>query len=206
METRLPDVIFDGKPRTSPNIGAVPMSSLGSINGLQSSTYTSLLEMVSSKTQSASSALSLQSDSDVSETSSNENGVDKLKEKIDSAISAALAKLDKSSSADEIMQAIKSAVDTTMSENGVDKSRMQGQAPPPPPGGGQGPGGPGGPGGSGKKDEFMSKIESLLAANGFDVEKFESELEASRQKQQSQDSSLTLLSSLTATNGVDTQA
>ncbi len=180
------------------------MSSLGSINWLESSSYTSLLELVASKTQTSTSALSVGSDSEVSETSSNENGVDKLKEKIDAAISTALAKLDKSSSADEIMQAIKSAIDTTMAQNGVDKSKMQGQAPPPPPqGGGQGPVGPGGAGG---KDEFMSKIESLLAANGFDVQKFESELEASRQKQQSEDSSLNVLSSLATTNGINTQA
>jgi hypothetical protein len=115
--------------------------------------------------------------------------------------------LDKSSSANEIMQTIKSAIDSMLKANGVNPEGEQlgmqppqissnsGSPPPMPPGSSQGSG----------SDPFMSKIEQLLQQYGFDVEKFKSEL-ASKATEQSSTSMLQLFNNLSSSQGVNTQA
>jgi hypothetical protein len=174
------------------------MSSIGSIGS------NPLIQMLNSQ-YSKSKANSSTDLSGSSETSSNDQGVDALKEKMDSAIADALKKLDTSSDADTIMQTIKSAIDGVMKENGIDPDAMKdGMRPsdqdstnmPPPPPPSQGGGG---------KDDFMSKIESLLQQNGFDVDKFKSEMSA-KHAQHGSSSSMQLMNTLTSTQGVDEQA
>lgn len=181
------------------------MSSIGSINGMQTYDLNSLIQSLLRRSQSTQSDnTSVSSSSETSEsTLTNDQGIDGLNAKIDTAISDALKKLDKSSSADEIMQTIKSAIDSTLKANGVNPENMQppqmssnsGGTPPPIRQGGEG----------NSSDPFMSKIEQLLQQNGFDVEKFKSEL-ASKATEQSGTSMLQLFNNVTSSKGVNAQA
>jgi hypothetical protein len=60
----------------------------------------------------------------------NGQGFDGLRTKIDDAVAGALKKLDKSSSASEIMQTIKTTVDSTLKANGIDPEAMRESMPP----------------------------------------------------------------------------
>jgi hypothetical protein len=77
---------------------------------------------------------------------------------------------------------------------------MKGKMPPP----SDSSGGPMGNRAAGGKDGFMAKIEELLSQNGFDVDKFRSEIES----KMSSDSNagLDVLNALDASQGVNTQA
>jgi hypothetical protein len=170
------------------------MSSIGSIYGTGSTDSSSWITILLKRSQSVSSDGTSVAGSETDTT--NDQGIDGLKSKIDTAIEQALKKLDKSSSAEVIMQTIKSAVDSTLQANGIDTEAMKREMPPPPPQG-SGANGPGG------RDDFMSKIESLLQENGFDVDKFKSELAS---MQNASGSALNMFGNLSSAQGVDTQA
>jgi hypothetical protein len=176
------------------------MSSIGSLSGTDSSSLIDLIKQFSVQSQSSTVAKTVdQTDS----TGTNDQGIDALKSIIDSAVSEALKKLDKSASADQIMQAIKSAADGVLEANGVNPEEMKGgmrspvgnstEAPLPP------------PNGQGGQDDFMTKIEALLQQNGFDVEKFKSEM-AAKMAQHTGNTGLEALNSLSSTQGINTQA
>jgi len=175
------------------------MSSIGNI-GLSSTVQ--MLNSQYSTSQSGNNRIDKSSDS--TDTSSNDQGIDSLKNEMDSAITDALKKLDKSSDADTIMQTVKSAIDGVMKENGIDPQAMKdGMRPsgqdsanmPPPPPQSQ----------NGGKDDFMSKVESLLQQNGFDVDKFKSEM-SQKQAQHVSSSSMQLMNTLNSSQGVNAQA
>lgn len=185
---------------------------MSSIEGLCGSSSFSMVSMIQQLSASTTSAATGESSETESVAASNENGIDALKSKMDAAISEALGKLDKSASAEEIMGTVKSAIDGVMEANGLDPEAMKaGARPPEPPEGAEGemggtPPPPAGASGMrGNNDDFMSKVESMLEANGFDVEKFRSEL-ASYMNGDSDGSGLTLASELNSTQGIDTQA
>ena len=132
------------------------------------------------------------------------SGLSALQDEIKEAVTAAVSGLDKSSSAETIMKAVKGAIDSTLKANGIEPpSGTGGPRGPggpggpgkpggPPPSGAGGPGGPGGPSpGASKADASSSSteteedplralIDSILAANGFNVDKIKDELEAGR--------------------------
>jgi hypothetical protein len=178
------------------------MSSIGNITGTGTSDLTSLIQNLLERSQSTQSNSTSESSSSET-TSTNGQGIDGLKTKLDAAIADALKNQDKSSSADEIMQAIKSAIDSTMKANGVNPEDMQ---PPQMSGSSNGTQPPMPQGGQGSNsDPLMSKIEQLLQENGFDVEKFKSEL-ASKATEQSGASMLQLFNNVISSQGVNEQA
>jgi hypothetical protein len=174
---------------------------MSSIENIKGHSLTQMVESRQAALKTGGAAASLSSSSDAS---SNDQGIDALKEEMDSAISDSLQKLDKSSDADTIMQTIKTAMDGVMKENGIDPEAMKdGMRPsgdqdsasmrPPPPQNGGG------------KDDFMSKVESLLQQNGFDVDKFKSEM-SQKQAQHGNASSMQLMGALNSAQGVNEQA
>jgi hypothetical protein len=171
------------------------MTSIGNITGSASISLTTLYQQIC-RNQRESTGQSTGS------VEKNEQGIESLKGKMDTAISEALKKLDKSSSADEIMATIKTAIDSTMEANGLDPEAMKGKMPPPPDAAGGAMGGPNRP--AGEKDGFMAKIEELLSQNGFDVDKFRSEMESKMSAHSK--AGLDVLSALDASQGVNTQA
>jgi hypothetical protein len=173
------------------------MSSIGSIGGNSS------VQMLNNQyLASQSGNNSIDEASGSTETSSNDQGIDSLKNQMDTAITDALKKLDKSSGADTIMQTVKTAIDGVMKENGIDPQAMkdgmrpsgQDSANMPPP-----------PSHNGEKDGFMSKVESLLQQNGFDVAKFKSQM-SKEHAQHGSSSSAQLMDKLSSTQGVNAQA
>jgi hypothetical protein len=183
------------------------MSGIESLSALNTGSLSSLVQTINSQSQSGQAVGDAidESTGASTEEGTNDRGIDALKTKIDAAISEALKNLDKTASADQIMQTVKSAIDGVLKENGIDPEEMKqgmqpaGQdmanMPPPPPPNGSG----------GGSDDLMSKIESLLQGNGFDVENFKSEL-AAKMTQQTSNSGLKLLDDLSSTQGIDTQA
>jgi hypothetical protein len=127
------------------------------------------------------------------------NTMESLRKAIEEAVAKALGSLDKNSSAETVMNTLKSAVDGAMKAAGIE--------PPRPPDGARGPGGPGAAGGPG--NDFMSLLDQLLQENGFDPEKIKEELQSqeSGAMQTAGTSSVTLnlLMYLPATGGVDTE-
>lgn len=139
----------------------------------------------------------------------NPNGMAALREQIEEAIAAALAALDKTSSAQEVMQAIKDAIDQTLRDNGIDAESMQSAAPPPPPAGAMPPaGGPRADDSDGESLETV--IDRLLEESGFDAQEIKLELQqamaASASGTESTSATLTLILQLPLDAGVDTQA
>ena len=186
------------------------MTSIESLSGSDSNNLTSLIQQLSKQRQVAQSGSStVDGRSDASTViDGNDQGINAMKEKIDAAILEALQKLDKSASADEIMQTIKSAVDTTLKANGIDPEAMKSKMRPPmaPSDSGQNaaamPPPKGGPEGG---DDFMSKVIELLRDNGFDVDKFKSEL-ASEMAKRSDSSTLDFMSNMNSSVGLNEQA
>jgi hypothetical protein len=144
----------------------------------------------------------------ISTSSDNPDGVESLQDQIKAAIAAALQSLDKTSSADTIMNTIKNAVDQTLRANGIEPPSGPGGPGGPPPSGSAPP-----PGGSSRTDksgnDLMSIIDSLLQQNGFDPAAIRSQLQQEMSAAQTTSTgasgSMTLILQLPLT-GVDTQA
>jgi hypothetical protein len=183
------------------------MSSIGSINTSSTERLQVLLmqQAVTASSTGSSAATtqsSASSSTDISET--NPKGMAALQKLIEQAIEAALASLDKTSSAQEVMATIKKAIDSTLQANGVTPPSSQGASgaaamgppptngPPPPDGGSLG-----------------QTIDKLLQQAGFDPEKIKSQLAQGQSSTASSSSgsaaSLTLLIQIPLSNGIDTQ-
>jgi hypothetical protein len=187
------------------------MSSIGSVDSSSSNVW--IEKLLAMQKTSAAGQTSSSSSTSTTATTTSTSDLDNLQAQVKSAVSAALSKLDKSSSAEVVMNTVKSAVDDTLKTNGIDVSQMHkgdgpqgagGQRPPPPPGGGSPPGGAGGGKGG---DSMASMIDDLLKENGFDPDAIKQALAASSSSssQQSQtNSGLDLLSSLPLNGGIDT--
>jgi hypothetical protein len=139
----------------------------------------------------------------------NPNGMAALQEQIEQAIATALGSLDKTSSAQEVMQTIKDAIDQTLRANGIDVESMQGSAPSPPPGDGTpAVGGPQSNDADGKSLEAL--IDRLLDENGFDAQEIKRELQQAMASSvtgtESTSATMTLIMQFPLSGGVDTQA
>jgi hypothetical protein len=100
------------------------MTSIGNINGSESANLYFLSMQQTSKSENATAGLygllKGAGAEGVTGLGANGQGFDGLRTKIDDAVAGALKKLDKSSSASEIMQTIKTTVDSTLKANGID--------------------------------------------------------------------------------------
>jgi hypothetical protein len=199
------------------------MSAVGSIASTSAERLQMLLLQQSLSAASTSAAASTQTDTAASSSdgTSNELGMAALKKMIEEAIRAALASLESSSSAQEVMSAVKNAVDSTLEANGIqpgpppsgsgppmdgqapaDGQAAAGQAPPsgPPPAGGPPPGGQG---------DLGSTIDSLLEEAGFDPDKIRSELmnptSSSGTSTSNSAATLSLILQIPLNGGIDTQ-
>jgi hypothetical protein len=162
-------------------------------------------------TESATSAVS-----SADESTSNPNGMAALQEQLEEAIAEALASLDKTSGAEEVMDAVKSAIDETLQANGIDTEAMQGAPPPPPdgappngapPAGGPPPAGP--PPAESSENSLTSMIDRLLEEYGFDPEEIKRELQeamTAAANAGTSNTSLALAMQLPLNSGIDTQA
>jgi translation initiation factor 1 (eIF-1/SUI1) len=181
------------------------MTIVGNINGSESANLYFLLMQQISKPENSTSGLSGllkgAGTQGVTGLDGNGQGLDALRTKIDDAVAGALKKLDKSSSATEIMQTIKTTVDSTLKANGIDPKAMQESMSSHMKSGGaddarlQMQGDAGG--------KFMAMIEQLLQENGFDVDKFKNELKSAIS---SSSSPLDLFGSIHSKQGVNVEA
>jgi hypothetical protein len=180
------------------------MSSVNGVGGLDGNLYEILMQAVkgSSATDSTTAAASVGGVAGVGGIAGgNEGGIDDLRTKIDSAISEALAGLDKSANKDDIMAAVQKAVSSTMEANGVDPSKM----PPPPPR-------PAEESSetsddedddtSASNDPFLQRLQELLDENGFDGKSIISQLEA-QMSGQGTSSMFSLMQGIQSQQGID---
>ena len=177
------------------------MSGISGISTSNSQDLLVLLQQISS-TRSAGTARAGQATT-FGATSTDSSGstttMEALRKAIAEAVAKALAGLGKDSSAETVMNTVKSAVDAAMKAAGIE--------PPPPPDGARDFGRPGAA--SSSDTDFVSMLDQLLQQNGFDPAKIKEELQSqsANAPQASGTSSVTLnlLMYLPAAGGVDTQ-
>jgi hypothetical protein len=138
----------------------------------------------------------------------NPGGIDDLKSQMDAAISAALAGLDKSSSADTVLKTIKEAMDSVLKANGIDPTAMKDAPPPPPPPPVENTDDSSTDDSTTGQNDLATTLYDLLKANGFDPEKIKEELLAEQGSTDtaSSTSGFEMLYRILTGTGVNTQA
>jgi hypothetical protein len=179
------------------------MSGIQGVSGSGASEVYAMLLQASRQTT----ASSTSSTAGAQSTGTNAGGIEDLKSQMDAAISDALSKLDKSSSADVVLATIKQAMDDTLKANGIDPAAMKDFPPPPPPP----------PPAEGDEDstqtdaargdDLATTLRNILKENGFDPDKIREELLAEQNSSDSSSSSnFDMLYRVLTTSGINTQA
>jgi hypothetical protein len=141
-------------------------------------------------------AAKAETSAETTESNGNPKGVSGLLDQIRSAVSQALASLDKTSSSQTVVDTIRSAIDSTLKANGIDTSagiarphhRHEAKK---------------------NQDAFQQMIDQLLQQNGFDPNKIRADLQAQSGSSSSAGGSaiaIVLISALPVAGGVDAQA
>jgi hypothetical protein len=181
------------------------MSSVDSVNGLDGNLYEILIQAAKGSQPADSAAVAAPVGGVAGAQGipgGNEGGIDDLRTKIDSAISEALAGLDKSASTDDIMAAVQKAVSSTMEANGVDPSKMPPPPPPPPAEKSSETSDDEDDDTSTSNDPFLQRLQELLDENGFDGESIISQLEAQMSGQDTS-SMFSLMQGIQSQQGID---